>query len=344
MKAIQVTGYGGLEKLSLVEVPKPTPKAGEVLVEVKACGINNTEIWMREGAYGVDEASGWKKEGVTFPRIPGSDVAGKIVSLGEGVDASRLGEDVVLFPFTSSGKTGQEHYKEDLAFLGSEYDGGYAEYVVWPEALCFPMPLATYEESAVFSVSGLTAWHMIEQLQLQKGQTVVVTGANGGVGSMNVQMASKVFGATVVALVGDLSLTEEMKALGATHVLSYRSENLEEEILAKLGGPCDAVLDVVGDPLFKKMIAVLKNGGKLCISGSIGGQKTEVDLRSVYLKHITLYGSVLGTREEYQRMLQAITSGQVRPVIDRVFPLAEAAKAQAYFKEGGKMGKILLRP
>ena len=104
------------------------------------------------------------------------------------------------------------------------------------------------------------------------------------------------------------------------------------------------MLDVMGDALFQTMIAVLKNGGKLCISGSIGGQKTEVDLRRVYLKHITLYGSVLGTREEYRRMLQTISSGQVRPVIDRVFPLEEAAKAQKYFKEGGKMGKILLRP
>lgn len=299
---------------------------------------------MREGAYGVKEASGWKKEGVSFPRIPGSDVAGKIISLGEGVDSSRLGEDVVLFPFTSLAKEGEEHYAEDLAFLGSEYDGGYAEYVVWPAALCFPMPLKTYEESAVFSVSGLTAWHMIEQLKLQKGQSVVVTGANGGVGSMNVQIAAKVFGATVVALVGDLKRAETMKDLGATHVLSYRSEDLEEEILAALGGPCDAVLDVVGDALFTKMIVVLKNGGKFCISGSIGGQKTEVDLRALYLKHITLYGSVLGTREEYQKMLQAISSGQVLPVLDKVFPLAEAAKAQSYFKEQGKMGKILLRP
>ena len=344
MKAIQVTGYGGVEKLSLVDVPRPIPKAGQVLVQVKACGMNNTEIWMREGAYGVEEASGWKKEGVTFPRIPGYDVAGRIISLGEGVPSSRLGEDVVLFPFTSSGKAGEEHYAEDLSFLGSEHDGGYAEYVVWPEALCLPMPLETYEESVVFSVSGLTAWHMIEQLKLQKGQPVVITGANGGVGSMNVQIASKVFGAIVVALVGDLKSTETMKALGATHVLSYRSVHLEEDILSVLGGPCDAVLDVVGDALFQTMIAVLKNGGKLCISGSIGGQKTEVDLRRVCLKHITLYGSVLGTREEYQRMLQAISSGQVRPVIDRVFPLEEAAKAQKYFKEGGKMGKILLRP
>lgn len=111
-----------------------------------------------------------KKKGSLFQGFQGLMWRGKIISLGEGVDSSRLGEDVVLFPFTSLAKKGEEHYAEDLAFLGSEYDGGYAEYVVWPAALCFPMPLKTYEESAVFSVSGLTAWHMIEQLKLQKAR------------------------------------------------------------------------------------------------------------------------------------------------------------------------------
>lgn len=315
-----------------------------MLVEVKACGINNTEIWMREGAYGANSKSGWRKEGVVFPRIPGSDIAGRIIGVGEGVDPSMIGRDVVLFPFTASAPEGCEQISEDLSFIGSEYDGGYAEHVVWPSSLCFDMPLPSYEESAVFSVSGLTAWHMVEQINLQPGETVVVTGSNGGVGSMNVQIAAKVFGAKVVALVGDLALAERMKALGATHVLSYRSENLAQEILDACNGPVDAILDVVGDALFEQMIAVLKKGGRFCISGSIGGQKTQVDLRNVYLKHITIFGSVLGTRKEFKKMLRAISQGKIIPVIDRIFPLEEAAMAQAYFKESGKMGKIVLIP
>ncbi len=344
MKAVQVTGYGDIDKLEVVTISTPTPKKDEVLVKVKACAINNTEIWMREGAYGTSEKSGWRPEGVQFPRTPGSDIAGKIVEVGASVSETMLGKDVVLFPFTSGGKEGLEHISEDMSFIGSEYDGGYAEYVVWPAELCYDMPLSSYNESAVFSVSGLTAWHMVEQIQAKPEETIVVTGANGGVGSLNVQIASRVFGSKVIAIVGDLALEEKMKELGATHVFSYKSHNLAEEIIEVNGGPVDSVLDVVGDALFSTSLQVLKKGGKFCISGSAGGQKTELDFRKVYLKHITLFGSVLGTREEFTRMLNAISEGKIKPVIDRTYPLEKAGEAQTYFKDSGKLGKILLLP
>ncbi|KPB05253.1 zinc-binding dehydrogenase [Bacillus sp. CHD6a] len=344
MKAVQVTGYGNVDMLEIVDIPIPNPKQNEVLVKVKACAINNTEIWMREGAYGTGSKSGWRPEGVNFPRTPGSDISGTIVNVGALVEESMIGKDVVLFPFTSSGKEGEEHISEDMSFIGSEYDGGYAEYVVWPADLCLDMPLPSYEESAVFSVSGLTAWHMVNQIQIRPCESVMVTGANGGVGSLNVQIASKVFGAKVIAIVGDLNDEEKMKELGATHVLSYKSENLSKEILNVNGGPIDSVLDVVGDALFSTCLQVLKKGGKFCISGSAGGQKTELDFRTVYLKHITLYGSVLGTREEFKDMLQSIAEGKIKPVIDKTFPLDKAKEAQVYFKQKGKLGKILLLP
>lgn len=344
MRAIQVTGYGDIDKLEIVQKDIPEPKDNEVLIKVKACAINNTEIWMREGAYGTDSKSGWRPEGVQFPRIPGSDITGVIVKTGKWVDESMLGKDVVLFPFTSSGEEGFEHISEDMFFIGSEYDGGYAEYVVWPAELCYDMPLPNYIESAVFSVSGLTAWHMAEQIQIQPGETVLVTGANGGVGSLNVQIASRVFGAKVIAIVGDLSLEAKLKELGASHVLSYKSKDLVKKIIEANGGAIDAVLDVVGDALFSTSLQVLKNGGKFCTSGSAGGQKTELDFRTLYLKHITLYGSVLGTRKEFQRMLNAIAEGKIKPVIDRTFPLEKAKEAQMYFKKSGKLGKIVLLP
>ncbi|MDP4552867.1 zinc-binding dehydrogenase [Alkalihalobacillus macyae] len=342
MKAVQVSGYGGLDQLEVVERDIPKPKANEVLIQVKACAINNTEIWMREGAYGTEGKSGWRPEGVQFPRIPGSDITGQIIEIGTDVDVKRKGEDVVLFPFTSSGEPGSEHISEDMSFIGSEYDGGYAEYVVWPADLCLPMALPNYEESAVFSVSGMTAWHMVEQSAIKRGETVMVTGANGGVGSLNVQIAANVFGAKVIAIVGDLSLEGKMKELGATHVLSYRSDKLAEEIIEANGGPIDAVLDVVGDALFHTSLHVLRKGGRFCTSGSAGGQKTELDFRTMYLKHITLIGSVLGTRDEFERLMKAVTVGKVKPIIDRTFPLEEAREAQSYFKKSGKLGKIVL--
>ncbi len=344
MKAVQVMGYGDEDQLEVVEQAIPEPKADEVLVKVKACAINNTEIWMREGAYGTGKKSGWRPEGVQFPRTPGSDITGTIVKAGNERNEKMIGKDVVLFPFTSSGEEGLEHISEDMSFVGSEYDGGYAEYVVWPAELCFDMPLPDFTESAVFSVSGMTAWHMVEQIQAKPGETIMVTGANGGVGSLNVQIASRVFGAKVIAIVGDLALEDQLKELGATHVLSYKSDQLAEEIIEANGGPIDSVLDVVGDALFATSLQVLKKGGKFCTSGSAGGQKTELDFRTMYLKHITLYGSVLGTRDEFKRMLEAIAEGKIKPVIDRTFPLEKARDAQVYFKKAGKLGKIVLLP
>jgi NADPH:quinone reductase-like Zn-dependent oxidoreductase len=342
MKAIQVKGYGDVNQLQIVDVEIPTPQANEVLIKVKACAINNTEIWMREGAYGDGKESGWRAEGVKFPRIPGSDIAGTIVSVGADVDPIMIGWDVVLFPFTSSGREGAENISDDVSFIGSEYDGGYAQYVVWPAKYCFKMPLPSFVDSCIFSVSCLTAWHMCEQVAIQPHQVVLVTGASGGVGVFNVQIASQVFKAKVIAIVGDLSVKDRLIKLGATHVLSYRSENLLEEIKKVCAGNVDVVLDVVGDALFSTALEVLKVGGKLCISGSIGGQKTHLDLRTLYLKHITLFGSVLGNVNEYKKMLAAIEQGDIVPVIDRTFDLINAREAQTYFKQPGKFGKVVL--
>ncbi len=228
---------------------------------------------MREGAYGTDKESGWRPEWVQFPRIPGSDITGEVVEVGSGVEETMVGRRIVLFPFTSSGPEGDEHIADDMSFIGSEYDGGYAEYVVWPAELCFDMPLDSFVDSAVFTVSGLTAWHMNEQIEIQPGQTIVVTGASGGVGSFNVQIAANVHGANVFAIVGDLKDEAKLRELGADHVFSYRSERLADEILEANGGPVDAVLDVVGDALFATALKVLKNGGKFCISGSAGGNR-----------------------------------------------------------------------
>jgi len=343
MKAVTVTGHGGLEQLAYIDQETPQPKQGEVLIEIKACALNNTEIWMREGAYGAESESGWKAEGVKFPRIPGSDISGRIVAVGDGVAETEIGRDVVLFPFTASGEIADEQSAEDLSFIGSEYDGGYAEYVCWPLELCYDMPLASYTDSAVFSVSGLTAWHMVEQLDLQEGQTVLVTGASGGVGSLNVQIAKRVFGARVVALVGDLKLTDQLHELGADLVVSYREQNWDQQVMQKVG-PVDAILDVVGDAVFKQGLDLLKLGGTYCISGSSGGQVTSLDFRTLYLKHIRLQGSVLGNRHDYEKLLEAVRTKTIQPVIDRTFPLAEAREAQAYFKQAGKFGKVVLLP
>lgn len=341
MKAIQVCGYGGLDQLKMVDLPIPTPSSDEVLIKVSACAMNNTEIWMREGAYGDGKQSGWKTEGVTFPRIPGSDVAGTIVGVGQDCDPALIGTNVVLFPFKTNSKH-NHHFASDIQFLGSEVDGGYAQYVVWPASLCYPMPLDNFHDSCVFSVSGLTAWHMCELLKIQPNTIVVVSGASGGVGLFNVQIAAKVFNATVIAIVGDVGCAQTLKNLGATHVVSYHSPTLHDDILHLAQGKVDYVLDVVGDALFTPLLNVIKAGGAMCISGSIGGQKTQIDLRTLYLNHITLMGSVLGTQDDYRQLLDAVKQGIVVPIIDRVYQLEDVHQAQTYFKASGKLGKIVL--
>ncbi|MGG0773329.1 zinc-binding dehydrogenase [Priestia megaterium] len=347
MKAVVVTEYGGVEKLEERKVPVPIPKENEVLVKIYACAINNSDILMREGGYGTDtkssEKAGWKREAISFPRIPGTDIAGEIVAVGENIDSSCLGERVVLFPFASSGPDGSEHMAEDITLMSSECDGGYAEYIAWPKELCRTMPLSSYVESSSFIVSCFTAWHMIEKSKVAPGEKILITGATGGVGSYAIQIASKVFGANVVALARDLSLKEKMIELGASEVLSYKSKTLSEDILEAAGGEIDVVLDVVGDPLFSTCLKVLRNGGRLAIAGAVAGAVTQLDIRTVYLKHLSILGCTLGTRKEFDQMLAAIREGKIQPLIDKTFPLGKAREAQEYFKDSGKFGKVILK-
>lgn len=348
MQAVQVTGFGGVEKLHLTDLPVPEPGPGEVRVRIRAAALNNSDIWMREGAYGTDTASetpaGWRREGIEFPRVPGSDIAGDIVQTGEGVDDERLHQPVVLFPFRSPGPVGFEHMSEEIRLIGSEHDGGYAEYVVWDAERCLPMPLSSYEKSAVFPISGLTAWHMINRSRVREGDTVLVTGATGGVGSLAVQIAARVFGAKVIAVVRDDELKERMQAIGANDVVSYRSSRLARDVKEAAGGEVDVVLDVVGDALFSESLAVLRKGGTFTTSGASGGTTTSLDFRTLYLKHLNLLGSTLGTWAEFKGLMEAVRNGNVQPLVDRTFPLEAAREAQTYFKESKKLGKVLLFP
>ncbi|WP_410777594.1 zinc-binding dehydrogenase [Ectobacillus funiculus] len=347
MRAVVVTDYGGLEKLEERKVRVPLPNENEVLVKIHACAINNSDILMREGGYGTDvntgEKAGWKREPISFPRIPGTDIAGVIVAVGANIDPSCLGEKVVLFPFISSGPDGLEHMAEDITLMSSECDGGYAEYIAWPKELCRPMPLSSYVESSSFIVSCFTAWHMIEKSKVMPGEKLLITGATGGVGSYAIQIASKVFGANVIALARDLSVKEKMIELGASEVLSYKSNTLPDDILKAAGSEIDVVLDVVGDPLFSTCLKVLRNGGRLAISGAVGGAVTQLDIRTIYLKHLSILGCTLGTRKEFDQMLAAIRDGKIQPLIDKTFPLEQAREAQEYFKNSGKFGKVILQ-
>ncbi|MCH8155919.1 MAG: alcohol dehydrogenase family protein [Proteobacteria bacterium] len=346
MRAVLLTGHGGPERLDYREdVAEPEPGAGEVLIAVGAAGINNTDIWTREGAYGSADdpaaVSGWRREPMAFPRIQGADVAGRIVAVGAGVPETRIGERVIVNPVLYSdlgdGLVG-------MGYLGSERDGGFAEFVAVPaaNALAIESDLGD-AELASFPTAYLTAEGMLDRARVAAGETLLVTGASGGVGSALVQLA-RARDARVVALAGR-GKEARLRDLGAELVLTRQAGDPVAQLGAALGrAAVDVVADVVAGPLFPALLNALKPKGRYVTCGAIAGPLVALDLRTLYLKHLELIGSTLGTRDQFARLVALIAAGRVVPLVAATYPLSEIAAAQAAFKEKAFFGKLVLLP
>ena len=346
MRAVLLTGHGGPERLDYREdVAEPEPGAGEVLIEVGAAAINNTDIWTREGAYGSADdpaaVSGWRREPMAFPRIQGADVAGRIVAVGAGVPETRIGERVIVNPVLYSelgdGLVG-------MGYLGSERDGGFAEFVAVPaaNALAIESDLGD-AELASFPTAYLTAEGMLDRARVAAGETLLVTGASGGVGSALVQLA-RARDARVVALAGR-GKEARLRDLGAELVLTRQAGDPPAQLGAALGrAAVDVVADVVAGPLFPALLNALKPKGRYVTCGAIAGPLVSLDLRTLYLKHLELIGSTLGTRDQFARLVALIAAGRVVPLVAATYPLSEIAAAQAAFKEKAFFGKLVLLP
>ncbi|MCH7796713.1 MAG: alcohol dehydrogenase family protein [Proteobacteria bacterium] len=346
MRAVLLTGHGGPERLDYREdVAEPEPGAGEVLIEVGAAAINNTDIWTREGAYGSADdpaaVSGWRREPMAFPRIQGADVAGRIVAVGAGVPETRIGERVIVNPVLYSevgdGLVG-------MGYLGSERDGGFAEFVAVPaaNALAIESDLGD-AELASFPTAYLTAEGMLDRARVAAGETLLVTGASGGVGSALVQLA-RARDARVVALAGR-GKEARLRDLGAELVLTRQAGDPPAQLGAALGrAAVDVVADVVAGPLFPALLNALKSKGRYVTCGAIAGPLVSLDLRTLYLKHLELIGSTLGTRDQFARLVALIAAGRVVPLVAATYPLSEIAAAQAAFKEKAFFGKLVLLP
>ncbi|MFO0997514.1 MAG: alcohol dehydrogenase family protein [Alphaproteobacteria bacterium] len=351
MRAVVTTGHGGLDMLDYRDdVPVPVPAAGEVLIKVGACSINNTDINTRTGWYAsavrggteVDavlaEAAPWDRTTLAFPRIQGADIAGSIVAVGGGVLASRVGERVLVDPWIVDPA---DIFKNPL-YVGSERDGGYAEYVAVPSTNAHRVSARLSDvEWATFPCAYSTAENMLHRAGLMPGETLVITGASGGVGTGLIQIGAA-RGARVVA-VTSAGKIDQARALGASIALPRDDAALAESIKAA-AGPVDVWADVVGGAGFPALFDTLRPGARYVTSGAIAGPIIEVDLRTLYLRDITMYGATMQAPEVFPTLLKRIEQGAIKPIVAKTYPLSRAREAQADFGAKAHVGKIVLVP
>ncbi|MDQ3671652.1 MAG: alcohol dehydrogenase family protein [Actinomycetota bacterium] len=338
-------GHGGPEQLEYREdVPDPEPAEGEVVIRVGAAALNNTDIWTREGAYGAErdrgEPRGWQGEPLRFPRIQGADIAGRIETVGARVSGDRIGERV-LVDNALYGGDGEGLF--DAGIIGSERDGGFAELVAVPAENAHRIESElTDAELASFPTAYVTAERMLNRARLAAGETVLVTGASGGVGTGLVQLA-KARGATVIALVGR-GKEDLVSEIGADAVVTRREDVAQSLREAVARAPLDVVADVVGGEHVRTLLELLRPGGRYVVAGAIAGPLVTVDLRTVYLKQLDVLGSTMGNRDEFAALVRHIESGRLRPLVSATYPLAALGRAQADFVSKSFVGKLVVIP
>lgn len=348
MAAVLLTGHGGPEKLVYrTDVPVPRPAPGEVVVKVTACGMNNTDVWVRQGAYGREDdpaaVSSWRRQGntLTFPRIQGTDTVGTIAAVGEGVPASRKGERVMV-DFSIYNR--DDDSLADIDYMGHGRDGGYAEYQALPAENAHVVDTDLSDvELATFCCAYLTGEQMLERAALKAGERVLVTGASGGVGSGIVQLA-RARGAVPYAIVGE-GKEQALTDIGAEAVVTRGAGDLIAAVAVATGGqPIDVVADLIGGSMFNDLLRILRPEGRYTTAGAIAGPVVQLDLRTMYLKQLQLNGSSQGTRGDFRRIVRYIEEKKIRPLVGGVYPLSEFNRAQADFMAKGFVGKLVVVP
>lgn len=339
MKAIRFHQHGGPEVLRYEDAPEPELASGEVLVRVRACALNHLDLWERRGLPNLR---------IPMPHISGSDVAGEIVA--SAAPDVAIGRRVMLQPGVScgrcaaclSGKDNQCPHYEVLGYL--HHPGGCAELVKVPVQNLVSIPDdIDFVQAAAFPLTFLTAWHMLmTRARLQRGEDVLVLAAGSGVGQAAIQIAF-LHGARVFATAGSEEKLERAQALGAYEVIHHHKQDIAEEIrrLTNRRG-VDVVIEHVGEATWTKSVRALARGGRLVTCGATTGANAALDLTALFARQLTILGSYMGTKGELMRVARFFFAGQLKPVVDRTFPLEEAAAAQLRMEASGQFGKIVL--
>ena len=338
MKAVRFHAHGGPDVLRYEEVREPIQRPGEALIRVRACALNHLDLWQRRGMARVT---------LGFPHISGADVAGEVVSTPDGEFAT--GRRVMVQPGLSCGRCdacldGRDNECPSYDVLGYRSDGGYAEYVKVPVQNLIAIPDAIgFVEAAAFPLVFLTAWHMlITRAQLRAGEDVLVLGAGSGVGQAAIQIAWR-HGARVFATAGTDAKLAKARQLGAYEVVNHTTEDVPKRVREFTGGHgVDVVVEHVGTATWDRSLKCLVRGGRLVTCGATTGHEAQIDLRVLFGRQLSLLGSYMGRKGELLRAAPFFFAGELRPAVDRTYPLAEAAEAQRCLESRQQFGKIVL--
>jgi NADPH:quinone reductase-like Zn-dependent oxidoreductase len=341
VKAVAFESHGGPEVLTLRDLPDPRPGADEVLIDVRACGINHLDLWVRQGL-GLE---------IQMPHVLGNDIVGVISEAGPAVRHLRAGDRVLVLPTLSCGvcqpcMNGDDNLCREYDVIGRQRNGGYAERVTVPGRNCLPYPEnLKWEEAAAVPLVFLTAWHMlIGRANLRPGEDVLIVGAGSGVGSAAVQIAC-LFGARVIATAGSDAKLERAKALGAHDGIRHDQADLGREVRRLTGKKgVEVVFEHVAGPVFEQAVGALARNGRLVTCGATAGNKVTLDVNLLFGRHLSLMGSWMGRRAELVEVLKFVRDGRLKPVVDSVLPLAEARRAHERIEAREHFGKIVLVP
>lgn len=341
MKAVVINEFGGIDKLDLVN-DFPVPEVGEndVLIELKARSLNRIEVVVRNGYPGIP---------VELPHIPGPDGAGIIKEVGSNVKDFKPGDRVVVYPVVLEGEDeftqrGDAFLSPQWKYVGLQKKGTYAEYVALPYTSLAKIPdNIPFAEASTLPTAGLTAYHGIKNVaELKQGQTLVIWGATGGVGTFGIQIA-KLLGANVIAITSKSGKVQKLKDLGADHVIDSSSEDVPERVKEITGGKgVDVVLDYVGPATFDISFNLLKKGGKLLLCGQLTGRETMFSIHMTYFKHISILGFYLGSMEEMKEFIDLVAQGKVKPVIFEKMPMERIREAHQMLESSDHFGKIVV--
>jgi len=340
MKAVRIHQFGGPEVLTYEDVPGPRPRKDQVLVRVRACALNHLDLWVRKGLPGVN-----------LPHILGSDVAGEIAEVGEYVNGFKPGQRVLLAPMSFCNRcpkcvAGLQNQCRQFSVLGNGVDGGNCEFIAVPAVNVVPIPDALdFNQAASVPLVFLTAWHMlVGRAGLRPGQTVLILGANSGVGIAAVQIA-KMFHARVITTAGDDRKIERAHELGADYVINHYQQKIAQEVrkITNFEG-VDVVIEHVGEATWEESVKSLKGGGTLVTCGATTGPSVGIDLRFLFSRQLSLLGSYMGTMSELHEVLGHVFAGRLKPVIDHTFPLKDIRTAHEYMEKSQMFGKIVLNP